>query len=70
MLKSENLENLWLVINGESLTHLRFADDIALISDRLDHDMNILKQRNFASHKVRIQMNVTKTQLYRSAIQV
>lgn len=63
MFRSVDLENVGLNINGESLTHLRFADDIVLISDRLDHAMNMLQQINSASHKVGLKINVAKTQL-------
>lgn len=63
MFKPVNLENTGLNINGENLTHLRFADDIVLISDRLDHAMNMLQQINSASHKVGLKINVAKTQL-------
>lgn len=63
MFKSINLENLGVNINGENLTHLRFADDIVLIADRFDHAMAMLEQLNSASHKVGLKINVSKTQL-------
>lgn len=51
MLKKVNLDNPG-IINGESLTHLRFTDDIVLIVDRFENATTMLRQLNSASHKV------------------
>lgn len=63
MFKSIDLENLGININGENLTHLRFADDIVLIADRLDYAVTMLQKLNSASHAVGLKINFSKTQL-------
>jgi len=43
MCKQIDWQNLGVNINGEDLNHLRFADDIVLISDSVDKARKMLK---------------------------
>jgi len=49
-------------VNGEKLNHLRFADDIVLISDQLDEANEVVLELSAASQKVGLKINVAKTQ--------
>lgn len=61
MFKSVELENMGININGENFSHLRFADDIVLISDSLDKAEKLLMRLTSASHKVGLKINPSKT---------
>ena len=50
-------------INGEYLSHLRFADDIILIAADLDQAQIMLEQLNEESSKVGLKMNLSKTKI-------
>ncbi|KAL6417186.1 hypothetical protein ACFW04_014615 [Cataglyphis niger] len=50
-------------IDEEKLSHLRFADDIVLISDSLDEASEMLNRLNIASCKVDLKINLEKIQL-------
>lgn len=50
-----------LYINGTYLSHLRFADDLALISESSSQLQNMVETLNQASGKVGLEMNITKT---------
>lgn len=47
---------------GERLNHLRFADDIVIIADRIDEAKEILKRLDNASEAVGLKINTSKTQ--------
>jgi len=49
-------------VNGEKLNHLRFADDIVLISDQLDEANEVVSELSAASQKVGLKINIAKTQ--------
>src|SRR5277367_5522719 len=50
-------------INGEHLNHLRFADDIVLISNNGDEIEEMLNQLNKESCKLGMKMNMKKTKI-------
>ncbi|PZC79969.1 hypothetical protein B5X24_HaOG215559 [Helicoverpa armigera] len=56
-----------LNINGELLSHLRFADDIILFAKTKDHLQSMLKDLETESNKVGLTMNVTKTKAMTNA---
>ena len=62
MLKEINWNNLGVNINGEDLNHLRFADDVVLISDRIDKATQMLHDLEKASKKAGLKINSSKTQ--------
>lgn len=62
MFKKINWDDLGINIDGENLNHLRFADDIVLISDRLDKAMRMLESLQTASRRVGLKINTSKTQ--------
>lgn len=63
MYKQTNWDNLGVNINGERLNHLRFADDIVLIADRLDDVISMLRNLNEESRKVGLKINFPKTKI-------
>lgn len=50
-------------IDGETLTHLRFADDIVLIERKEENLQNMLNQLTKESMKVGLQINISKTKV-------
>jgi len=52
-----------LKINGEYLSHLRFADDIVLIAADLNLAQVMLQQLNEESSNVGLKMNLSKTKV-------
>ena len=50
-------------INGKYLSHLRFADDIVLMTVDLDEAQIMLQQLNEESRKVGLKMNLSKTKI-------
>lgn len=38
-------DDMGIIVNGENLNHLRFADDIVLISDSIDNARTTLERR-------------------------
>lgn len=62
MFKKVNFENMGININGENLNHLRFADDIVLISDGLDKAQEMLTRLTCASRGVGLKINTSKTE--------
>lgn len=61
MFKRTNIENLGININGEKLSHLRFADDLILITDDLKEAQEMLSELNLASREVGLKINTGKT---------
>lgn len=49
-------------INSARLTHLRFADDVALITDRLD-DIKMLKGLKESSKIIRLKIHFAESQI-------
>ena len=62
MFKNIDLEGLGINIDGKDLNHLRFADDIVLISDCLGKAEEMRLKLTSASHKVGLKINTTKTE--------
>ena len=62
-MKSLSWENRGINIDGERLTHLRFADDIVLISDNIGNAKQMLEELVGASLKVGLRINTSKTQI-------
>jgi len=58
MFKKIELDNKGINVNGEKLTHLRFADDIVLISDQLDEANEVVSELSAASQKVKPRPNL------------
>ena len=56
-------ENKGINIDGENLNHLRFADDIVLISENPDELQAMLSDLNKESLKVGLKMNRSKTKV-------
>ncbi len=50
-------------INGEHLSHLRFADDIVIISDNLNELEKMLQELDKASRDTGLKMNMKKTKV-------
>lgn len=61
--KRAGLSEHGININGEKLSHLRFADDIVLIADRMDDATEMLEKLYHASLEVGLKINMTKTQI-------
>lgn len=59
--KKIDWSEMGIKINGEYLSHLRFADDIILIAANLDQAQVMLEQLNEESNKVGLKMNLSKT---------
>ena len=56
-------ENAGIVVNGERLNHLRFADDIVLISSSGTEMEQMLNQLSNRSHDLGLRMNMKKTKV-------
>ena len=56
-------ENTGIVVNGERLNHLRFADDIVLISSSGTKMEQMLNQLSNTSHDLGLRMNMKKTKV-------
>ena len=61
--KQLNWENRGLNIDGTHLHHLRFADDIVLISTDMDELNIMLNELNEESRKIGLRMNLNKTKI-------
>lgn len=61
--KRANLDEKGININGETLSHLRFADDMVLIADRMDDAKILLDRLYHSSLEVGLRMNMAKTQI-------
>lgn len=55
-------ENRGIMVDGEPLTHLRFADDIVLFAYDVKTVAKMLKELNLASARVGLRINRAKTQ--------
>ena len=56
-------ENKGIKIDGEYLSNLRFADDIALFAENLQDLQKMLNELNEESKKVGLHMNFSKTKV-------
>jgi hypothetical protein len=61
--KSLNWDKKGININGTYMSHLRFADDIVIISEDLDQLKDMIKELQDASSKIGLEMNVDKTKI-------
>ena len=50
-------------INGEHITHLRFADDIVIMAKSLEDLGTMLRDLSSASQQVGLKMNMDKTKI-------
>ncbi|CAG5056668.1 unnamed protein product [Parnassius apollo] len=50
-------------INGEYITHLRFADDIVLMAESLKDLSTMLNDLDSASQRIGLKMNMDKTKI-------
>ncbi|CAK1577928.1 unnamed protein product [Parnassius mnemosyne] len=50
-------------INGEYITHLRFADDIVLMAESLEDLSTMLNDLNSVSQRIGLKMNMDKTKI-------
>lgn len=62
MFKRIDLGDTGININGEKLTHLRFPDDIVLITDRIDEAREMVRILENASKTVGLNINTNKTE--------
>lgn len=60
-MKKLDWSGIGIKINGEYLSHLRFADDIVLMAPDLDQAQVMLQQLNRESSNVGLKMNPSKT---------
>ena len=56
-------EAVGLRINGENISHLRFADDIVLIGNTSSELQTMINQLNEESNKLGMKMNLKKTKV-------
>jgi hypothetical protein len=56
-------ENCGIVLDGARLSHLRFADDLVILSNNPDQLQGMLQQISDESNKVGLQMNTEKTKV-------
>jgi len=62
-MKSLSWEDKGVNIDGERLTHLRFADDIVIVSDNIGDAKQMLEEMVRASSQVGLRINAGKTQI-------
>ena len=63
ILKNLNWEDKGINMNGRRLTHLRFADDIIVISSNQQYVQEMMADLNRAIKKVGLKMNLSKTKI-------
>lgn len=61
--KTLNWENKGILINGERLNNLRYADDIVLITDNFIDLQEMVQELAEASQKIGLHMNINKTKV-------
>lgn len=61
--KTLNWENKGILINGERLNNLRYADDIVLITDNFIDLQEMVQELAEASQKIGLEMNINKTKI-------
>lgn len=60
-------ENYGIPIDGEKLNHLRFADDIVLITNNLKEAETMVKELEAESKKIGMKINMDKTQMMKNS---
>ena len=65
--KLQDWKGFGININGEYLTHLRFADDIVLMAETLEDLNTMLEDLSNASQRVGLKMNMDKTKVMSNA---
>ncbi|CAG9136986.1 unnamed protein product [Plutella xylostella] len=63
-------EELGININGEYISHLRFADDIVFMAESLEDLSKMLQDLNRVSQQVGLKMNMDKTKVSNSILEV
>lgn len=63
-----NWDKAGLNINGKYLSHLRFADDLVLLSESSKQLQTMLDAPNAASKRVGLEMNLSKTMVMSNSI--
>ena len=61
MFRELNWQNKGILINGERLSHLRFADDITSIACDQDKLQSMIEELNEKSEQIGLKINYTKT---------
>ncbi|CAK1598040.1 unnamed protein product [Parnassius mnemosyne] len=69
IIKRFNWEKTGLNINGNYLSHLRFADDLVLLSESSTQLQNMIDSLNTASKQVGLETNLSKTMVMTNSIQ-
>ena len=63
MFRKLEWDNKGIVINGVKINHLRFADDIVLITGNVTEMQEMLNQLSDKSKVLRLKMNIKKTKV-------
>ena len=61
MFKTQNWQNKGILIDGERLNHIRFADDITLIAENQSDLQIMIKELNEKSEQIGLKININKT---------
>ena len=64
MFRELNWQNKGILINGERLSHLRFADNITLIARDQDELQSMIEELNEQSEQIDLKINSTKTKYH------
>ena len=59
-------QSMGIVVDGEHLTHLRFADDILLLSHKPHELQTMIRELSDESRKAGLNMNIKKTKVMMS----
>ena len=68
MFRELNWKNKGILINGERLSHLRFADDITLIARDQDELQSMIEELNEKPEQISLETNSTKTKYLTNGI--
>uniref|UniRef100_A0AAR5P990 Reverse transcriptase domain-containing protein n=1 Tax=Dendroctonus ponderosae TaxID=77166 RepID=A0AAR5P990_DENPD len=68
MCKGIEWEEIGVNINGEQLNHLRFADDIVLITDSMNYTVPMLQKLYVNSKKVELEISMIKTEIMKNIV--
>lgn len=67
MFKTLNWKKMGININGQYISHLRFADDIVLMAESLQHLQQMLNGLADSSRRIGLRMNMDKTKVMNGA---